>query len=227
MIDLSKLEEILGYKFKNKDLLLQAVTHSSYANEVLGDAAKDNERLEFLGDAVLDMVVSNILFKSEYDKAEGVLTKLRASIVCERSLAKISRALGFNNYILLGRGEEQNGGRLRDSIAADCVEAILGAVYIDSGFNATSKVVRNLFKDAISDAEAGKLPRDSKTVLQEKLQSIGPCKIEYVLLSEEGPDHDKSFKFAVCADGKQIGEGFGKSKKEAQANAAEVALKGL
>lgn len=227
MTDLTKLEEILGYKFTNENLLLQAVTHSSYANEVLGDAAKDNERLEFLGDAVLDMVVSNVLFKIERDKAEGELTKLRASVVCEKSLAKISKALGFNNYILLGKGEEQNGGRSRDSIVADCVEAIIGAIYVDSGFSAASKVVLSLFEDAIKDAEAGKLPRDSKTVLQEKLQSFGQCKIEYVLLSEQGPDHDKSFKFAVSVDGKQLGEGIGKSKKEAQANAAEAALKGL
>ena len=227
MTDLLKLEEILGYKFKNKNLLLQAVTHSSYANEVLGDAAKDNERLEFLGDAVLDMVISNVLFKSEYDKAEGELTKLRASIVCERSLAEISKARGFNDFLLLGKGEEQNGGRLRDSIIADCVEAIIGAIYTDSGFNAASTVVLKLFEDAINNAEAGKLPRDSKTELQEKLQSVGQHKIEYVLLSEEGPDHDKVFKFAVCVDGKQIGEGKGKSKKEAQTNAAEAALKGL
>lgn len=227
MTDLLKLEEILGYNFKNKNLLLQAVTHSSYANEVLGDAAKDNERLEFLGDAVLDMVISNVIFKSDYDKAEGELTKLRASIVCERSLAGISKAQGFNNFILLGKGEEQNGGRFRDSIVADCVEAIIGAIYIDSGFNAASTIVLKLFEDAIKNAEAGKLPRDSKTELQERLQSVGQCKIEYVLLSEEGPDHDKVFRFAVCVDGRQIGEGVGKSKKEAQANAAEAALKGL
>lgn len=227
MTDLNRLEEILGYQFKNKNLLLQALTHSSYANEVYGDAARDNERLEFLGDAVLDMVVSNILFKSEKDKAEGVLTKLRASIVCERSLAKISKAQGFNEFLLLGKGEEQGGGRVRDSIVADGVEAIIGAIYIDSGFSAASEFVTRLFNDAIKDAEAGKLPRDSKTELQEKLQASGNCQIEYILLSEEGPDHDKRFEFAVIANGKQIGKGQGRSKKEAQANAAEAALKGL
>ncbi len=227
MLELSGLEKILGYQFKNKSLLVQAVTHSSYANEMLGDAARDNERMEFLGDAVLNMVISIILFQSESDKAEGELTKLRASIVCEKSLAKISKEYGFYKYLLLGRGEEHSGGRNRDSIIADCVEAIIAAIYIDSGFNAASEVIKRLFKEAIDDAEAGKLPRDSKTVLQEKLQAVGPCAIEYKLLSEEGPDHDKSFRFSVCVDGKQIGEGQGKSKKEAQTNAAEAALKGL
>ena len=227
MTDLSKLEQILGYNFKDKNLLLQAVTHSSYANEVQNDASKDNERLEFLGDAVLDMVVSNILFKSEVDKAEGELTKLRASVVCERSLAKISKAYGFNEFILLGKGEELNGGRNRDSIVADCVEAIIGAIYIDDGFTTASQIVQKFFKDEIAFAEEGRLPRDSKTELQEKLQANGPCKIDYELVGESGPDHDKTFRFIVKVDGKQIGEGQGKSKKEAQANAAEAALKGI
>ena len=223
MNDLTKLEEILGYKFVVGEVLVRALTHSSYANEN-HDTHHDNERLEFLGDAVLDMVVSNILFSTEIDKAEGDLTKLRASVVCERSLAKISKQNGINNFILLGKGEEHCGGRSRDSIAADCLEAILGAIYVDGGYNAAYKVIKKLFEKEIKAAEAGKLPRDSKTELQELLQAVGPCEISYKLTNEVGPDHDKSFSYQVIANGKVIGEGIGKSKKEAQANAAEAAL---
>ncbi|MDO5441057.1 MAG: ribonuclease III [Bacillota bacterium] len=227
MMQLDKLEEILGYKFNNKALLHQAITHSSYANEIADGSVKDSERLEFLGDAVLDMVVSNVLFNQEMDKAEGDLTKLRAQIVCEKSLAAISREKGFGDFILLGKGEEHNGGRKRDSILADSVESIIGAIYIDSGFTAAAGVVTSLFEKTIEEAMAGKMPRDSKTELQERLQAHGPCTIEYKLESEDGPDHDKCFTFSVNVNGKQIGIGKGKSKKAAQASAAEAALKGL
>ena len=227
MIDLGKLEEILGYKFNNKDLLLQALTHSSYANESASHSMQDNERLEFLGDAVLDMAVSKVLYDREFDKAEGDLTKLRASIVCEASLAAISRQCKFNEFILLGKGEEHNGGRMRDSILGDCVESIIGAIYVDSGFAVASEVVSRLFKETIDNAMNGLLPHDSKTELQEKLQAHGPCTIEYKLEGEEGPDHDKSFTFSVYVDGKRLGIGKGKSKKAAQAHAAEDALRGL
>ena len=226
MEDLAKLEEILGYKFNNIALLNQALTHSSFANEI-GMPHCDNERLEFLGDALLDMVISIILFSSESDKAEGDLTKLRASVVCERALAKISKDKGINNFLMLGKGEEASGGRTRDSIVADAVEAIIGAIYLDGGFSAASNVVANLFDSALRDAEMGKLPKDTKTELQEILQAKGPCEIKYDLVSEEGPDHDKSFTFTVSANGKVIGDGKGKSKKEAQQKAAEAALRGI
>jgi len=223
---LDRLEEILGCKFNNKDLYLQALTHSSYANEI-GQPRVDNERLEFLGDAVLDMVVSNILFNSEIDKAEGVLTKLRASVVCEKSLARVSRDMGLNELIRLGKGEEQNGGRYRDSLIADCVEAIIGATYIDLGYTAAFGLVERMFATEIKEAEDGNLLRDYKTDLQELLQSRGPCDIEYVEVKEEGPDHDKSFTFSVKLNGEVIGTGSGKSKKAAQIKAAEAALRGI
>jgi len=209
MNDLSRLEEILGYNFKNKELLNQALMHSSYANEVYGDALKDNERLEFLGDAVLDMVISQILYSSESHKEEGDLTKLRASIVCEKSLAAISREHCLKDFLILGKGEESTGGRDRDSIIADGVEAIIGAMYLDSGLEAVIKLINNFFAEAINEAKAGKLNRDSKTELQELMQKDGPCQIEYILLDESGPDHDKLFTFAVFADGKKLGEGSG------------------
>ena len=227
MNDLLRLEEILGYNFKDRNLLNQALVHSSYANEVYGDALRDNERLEFLGDAVLDMVISQILYNSESHKEEGDLTKLRASIVCEKSLAEISRAHGLNNFLILGRGEELSGGRDRDSIIADGVEAIIGAIFIDSGIEAASDLIHRFFGGLIKQAKAGKLNRDSKTELQELMQQKGPCQIEYKLLAESGPDHDKTFTFAVYTDGIKLGEGSGKSKKLAQIAAAEVALKGL
>jgi ribonuclease-3 len=224
--DLSGLENILGYEFHNKKLLETSVTHSSYAHEAGLGAAADNERLEFLGDAVLGMVISNILYASMGESPEGDLTRLRAAIVCERSLAKISKDHGLNEYLKLGKGEEQSGGRERASIIADGVEAIIGASYLDSGFTAATKMVEKLFKDAIADAKAGNFPQDSKTKLQEMLQKNGPVQIEYRLLKEEGPDHAKLFTMAVYANGKELGCGRGKSKREAQMAAAEAALRG-
>ena len=223
MQKLEALEEIIGYSFKNKELLNRALTHSSFANEE--DPGYDNERLEFLGDAVLDMVISNKLFKELKDSREGDLTKLRAAVVCEKSLAKISKDKGINNYLRLGHGEEQSGGRTRNSIVADGMEAIIGAVYVDSGFLAASAMIERLFADAIKDAKEGKVIQDSKTKLQEKLQKNGPCNIEYRLIKEEGPDHAKLFTMAVYVNGKEEGTGTGKSKKEAQMAAAEAALK--
>lgn len=223
MQNLESLEEIIGYSFKNKELLIKALTHSSFANEE--EPGGDNERLEFLGDAVLDMVISNMLFKELKERREGDLTKLRAAIVCEKSLAKISKDKGINNYLRLGHGEEQSGGRTRNSIVADGMEAIIGAVYVDSGFTAATKMIESLFEEAIKDAKEGKVIQDSKTKLQEKLQKNGPCNIEYRLIKEEGPDHAKLFTMAVYVNGKEEGTGIGKSKKEAQMAAAEAALK--
>ncbi len=223
MQNLESLEELIGYSFKNKELLVKALTHSSFANEE--EPGGDNERLEFLGDAVLDMVISNMLFKELKERREGDLTKLRAAIVCEKSLAKISKDKGINNYLRLGHGEEQSGGRTRNSIVADGMEAIIGAVYVDSGFTAAAKMIESLFEEAIKDAKEGKVIQDSKTKLQEKLQKNGPCSIEYKLIKEEGPDHAKVFTMAVCVNGKEEGIGTGKSKKEAQMAAAEAALK--
>ena len=224
--DLALIEKILGYEFKNKELLVTAMTHSSYAHEKNLPKTADNERLEFLGDAVLGMVVSKILYDSLGESPEGDLTRLRASVVCERSLAKISLKSGLNNFLLLGKGEEQSGGRERAGIIADFIEALIGAVYLDSGFEEASALIGRLFASAIEDAKRGRTLRDSKTMLQEKLQQHGPVQIEYRLIKEEGPDHAKLFTVAVYAKGQELGCGTGRSKREAQMAAAEAALRG-
>ena len=225
-IDFEKLEKILSCKFNNKDLYLQAFTHSSYANEEYGDTSKSNERLEFLGDAVLDLIASDIFFAMDTSGMEGDLTKLRAFVVCEKALAEINRKYKFTEFLMLGHGEEMAGGRNRDSIAADCVEAIIGALYLDLGYAKTFEIIKPLLMDSVNKALEGNFYRDAKTVLQEKLQA-DKVQIEYRMLSEQGPAHDKTFVFAVYADKKKIGVGTGKSKKEAQTKAAEAALKGL
>ncbi len=222
--DIEELEEILGYTFKDESLLLTAVTHSSYANEAGRGSIRSNERLEFLGDAVLDMVVSRDIFTRMSDKAEGELTKIRASLVCERSLAQIGKRIGINRFMRLGRGEDGGGGRERDSIVADCAEAIIGAVYIDGGFAAASECVLRQMMPAIEAFASGKVVNDSKSELQELLQRSGTRDIEYSLVKEEGPDHAKVFTMSVSVDGKVIGTGTGRSKKLGEAAAASDAL---
>ena len=223
-MDNSKLEQLIDYEFCDKSLLLQALTHSSYANEKTGDASNGNERLEFLGDAVLETVISYYLFEKYTEKSEGELTKMRASLVCERSLGAAAKRIGLGNYMLLGRGEESGGGRKHVPILADCVEAVIGASYIDGSFAAASRVVYAFLRESIEDAANGIYFKDSKTQLQEVLQKSGSCNISYRISGEEGPDHAKSFTAEVYADGKLLGEGRGKSKKEAESAAAEDAL---
>ena len=228
MTPLSKLEEIIGYSFRDKALLQRAVTHSSYANEKLGSPSEGNERLEFLGDAVLGACVGLQLYHRYADKEEGTLTKMRASIVCERSLGNAGKKLGINEFLLLSRGEESGGGRERISIVADCVEAIIGAAYLDGGFDAANAVVRNCLGETADLCEHGKLPKDAKTTLQEVLSkrtcTQGDPGIRYEILSQTGPDHAKVFTAAVYAYGEPAGQGSGKSKKEAEQRAAAAAL---
>ena len=227
-MELSKLEQIIGYEFRDKQLLQRAMTHSSYANEKLGSPGEGNERLEFLGDAVLGTCVGLQLYNRYQNKEEGYLTKMRASIVCERSLGNAGKKLGINEFLLLSKGEESGGGRERISIIADCMEAIIGAAYLDGGFDAANAVVRKCLSETAHLCECGRLPKDAKTTLQELLShrasEDGDPQIRYEILSECGPDHAKIFTSAVYAYGKQAGEGSGKSKKEAEQQAAAAAL---
>ena len=224
MENIRQLERKIGYHFKDIDILKNAVTHSSYIKEH-DHREKSNERLEFLGDAFFDAVIGEELYRSFPEKEEGFLSRTRATLVCEKSLANEARHLGIGEYILLGNGEERNGGRHRESILADTMEAILGAVYLDGGFDAVKKTVLSLFENAIEDVKHGKyIIVDHKTALQEKLQSRGTTQIKYALLEETGPDHDKTFLVQLEVDGKPMTRGRGKSKKQAEQRAAEAML---
>ncbi len=223
--NLHQLEKSLRYKFKNKDLLMRALTHSSYANENKMKPIENNERLEFLGDSVISLMVSQYLYKKYPEYPEGDLTKIRAMIVCESSLAYAARKIELGKYILLGKGENITGGRERDSILADTLEAITGAIYIDSDFDCTNKVLLKKFEgDVIHASLKGSLFVDYKTELQERLQKDKNIKIDYRVYKEEGPDHDKIFFIKVYLNSREIGKGKGKNKKEAEQNAAKNAL---
>lgn len=224
--DIKELEKILQYEFRKPELLERALTHSSYANDVTGSASNSNERLEFLGDSILDAVVSVFLY-SNCEKAEGDMTKVRAAVVCEKSLAAVSRQFGLWEFLRLGRGEESTGGRKRDSIIADGVEAIIGAVFLDGGVDAAAKTVSYLMKDNMEEALAGRLFDDYKTAFQEAVQKDGHSEIKYVLISEQGPDHAKVFECAVCVNGREVGRGSGNSKKQAEQAAAKAAVMNL
>ena len=219
---LQELEEIIGVSFHSRSLLCQALSHSSYANEHRTQGIRDNERLEFLGDAVLELVSSRFLYL-EYPKlTEGDLTRLRASIVCEPTLAMCARQFGLPGYLLLGKGEEHTGGRKRDSIISDALEALIGAVYLDGGIDQADAFIRRFI---LNDIEHKKLFYDSKTILQEVAQREFPDEeLSYRLVSEEGPDHDKHFVYAVCIGSKTLGEGKGSTKKGAEMEAAYRAL---
>lgn len=220
------LEKIIDYRFHDASLLEAALTHSSYHNEGKVAERVNNERLEFLGDAIFDLVISDHLYHQRADVEEGQLTKLRALIVCERSLAECGLRLGVNRHLRLGRGEERNGGRTRISIIADAMEAVIAAIYLDGGLDAAKDFVLNSFQSTIEEALSGKIFVDFKTELQERLQVKGAAEILYRLDHEEGPDHNKTFYVSLWADGKRIGEGRGQSKKEAEQNAAKGALEG-
>lgn len=220
----SNFQRIIQYEFHNKDLLKNALTHSSYINEGKPCPAGNNERLEFLGDAILDAVISDYLYNRLGNVEEGELTKLRAVIVCERSLAVCGSRISIGSYLRLGKGEENSGGRNRGSIIADAVEAVIGAIYLDGGWNAVHEFVIRIFADLIEDALCGKLHMDYKTEVQERLQSHGETDICYVIEREEGPDHDKTFYANLIFRGNVIGSGCGRSKKEAEQQAAKQAL---
>ena len=216
--NLKKLEEKIGYNFKDSSFLRKAMTHSSYANEMHLPKYECNERLEFLGDAVLELVSSEFLFFNNTTMPEGELTKLRASMVCEPSLAFCARDIELGEYLLLGKGEEATGGRKRDSITADAMEALIGAIYLDGGFANAKEFIHSYI---LNDLENKKLFYDSKTILQEVVQAnFKKEEIIYKLTGEEGPDHDKSFFVAVYIADTKYGEGKGRTKKGAEQQAA-------
>jgi len=224
MCNIGQLEERIGYRFRDKALLKNAVTHSSYIKEH-NRGEKSNERLEFLGDAFFDAIIGEALYEIFPQEEEGFLSRARASLVCEKSLAKAAARLCVGEHLLLGNGEEKSGGRHRESILADTMEAIMGAVYLDGGFETVKAVVLEIFEEAIEDARHGKyIITDHKTALQEKLQSKGITDIRYVLLKESGPDHDKTFLVQLEVEGKPETSGSGKSKKQAEQRAAEAMM---
>ena len=214
-------QDAIGYTFTDIRFLHLAMTHSSYANEMKLPKSENNERLEFLGDAVLELVSSEYLFETRIYDREGSLTKLRASLVCETALAEAAACIRLPEFILLGKGEELTGGRNRDSVTSDALEALIGAIYLDGGYEPARLFIR---KFILNDIENKKLFIDSKTVLQEFAQSAG-YKPEYELISETGPDHCKEFTVSVKINGKVMGKGSGNSKKNAEQKAAYTAIK--
>lgn len=213
---LKELEAKIGYRFKNWKLFEQALTHSSYANERRLSKLGCNERLEFLGDAVLEIVSSEFLFEKFPEMPEGDLTKTRASLVCEPTLAYCAEEISLGSYLLLGKGEEATGGRGRNSVVSDAMEALIGAIYLDGGFANAKEFIHRFI---LNDMEHKKLFYDSKTILQEMVQSEGGTPV-YILLKEEGPDHNKSFEVAVLVGETEIGRGSGRTKKAAEQLAA-------
>lgn len=218
--NLSELMQTIHYEFENIDLLKNALTHSSYANEKCIKKYKDNERLEFLGDAVLELTSSDYIYKNYADMDEGRMTRLRASIVCEPTLAICARAIGLDKFVMLGKGEELTGGRKRDSIISDACEAVIGAIYLDGGFANAKEFIHRF---VLNDLENKQLFYDSKTILQELIQGRHE-QLSYELIDESGPDHDKQFTVAVLVDGERVSEGEGHTKKAAEQQAAYQAL---
>ena len=218
---LEKLQEVIGYQFRDPGLLTHALTHSSYANEKHWDKTRCNERLEFLGDAVLEVISSDFLFHTYESMPEGEMTKKRASLVCEPALAFCAREIDLGSFLLLGKGEEATGGRHRDSIVSDAMEATIGAIFLDGGFEPAKTFVLNYI---LNDIEHKQLFYDSKTILQELIQGETDEEIVYTILKEEGPDHDKSFWAQVSVGKKALGTGKGRTKKAAEQAAAYDAI---
>ncbi len=218
---LRRLEEKIQYCFRDQTLLRQALTHSSYSNEQKINRYPDYERLEFLGDAVLELVSSDYMFHENPRMSEGELTKRRSSIVCEPALAFCARQIGLERFILLGKGEEATGGRKRDSIISDVMEAVIGAVYLDSGIEEARNFIRRFI---LSDLEHKQLFYDAKTILQEEVQKENCGLLRYELIREEGPEHDKNFVVEALIGDRKAGTGTGHSKKAAEQQAAYAAL---
>lgn len=218
---IEKLERIIGYSFKDKLLVKRALTHTSFSNEQKINKNGDYERLEFLGDAVLELLSSEYIYLTNASMGEGTMTKLRAAIVCEPSLAQCANAFGLSEFIFLGKGESAMGGRKRDSIVSDVLEALIGALYLDGGMEEAKKFVH---KYILIDIENKQVMYDAKSSLQELVQKNKAGQIKYILLSESGPEHDKEFQCAVEIDGKRMGIGIGRNKKEAEQKAAAEAL---
>lgn len=221
---MTTLEEKLGYEFRDPALLENALTHSSCANESRG-RLQSNERLEFLGDSILGMVVADHLYRNHPDLPEGELTRTRAALVCEDSLVEVAEALRLGEYLHLGKGEESGGGRKRPSIQADAVEAVLAAVYLDGGIGSARKIIQQYI--LCREVEGLTSPRDYKTALQELVQRESGQVLKYRLTGEEGPDHDKRFFVEVDLNGSPVGTGSGRSKKEAEQMAAKAAIERL
>ena len=219
-----ELENLIGYTFKDISILKLALTHSSYSNDLKIGKLKNNERLEFLGDAVLELISSEALYDEYPSKSEGELTRMRASIVCEPTLAMCARDINLGDYLLLGKGEDRTGGRERESVVSDAFEALIGAIYLDSGFASAKEFV---MKFVLNDIEGKHLFYDSKTILQELIQKYYKERVEYILVEEKGPDHDKLFSVNAMFSGKLIGSGIGKTKKRAEQEAAYGAILSL
>ena len=215
--NVKELEEKIGYNFKDSHLLRHAVTHSSYVNEKHMKKADCNERLEFLGDAVLELISSEYLFFENQTMPEGELTKLRASMVCEKALAFCARDLELGSYLLLGKGEDATGGRFRESITSDALEALIGAIYLDGGFANAKEFI---LKYILNDLEGKRLFYDSKTILQEIVQREYGTVLSYRMLAEEGPEHDKHYTMQAMIGEQSAGVGTGRTKKAAQQMAA-------
>ncbi len=224
MESINNFEKNINYNFKNPALLKEALTHSSFSNERKENAVHNNERLEFLGDAVLSIVISDYLFKNHTDLPEGELTKIRSKIVCESTLGECSRRIDLGEYMFFGKGEEMTGGRKRTSILADAFEALIASIYLDGGIDNATRFIMTFMKDFIHNAINGKVFLDYKTHLQEIVQIRKDNKIKYEIIGEEGPDHCKLFYTQVKLNDIVIGYGKGRSKKEAEQEAAKMAI---
>jgi len=219
---INELQKKINYKFKKKELLIKSLTHSSFANEKNNTSSGNNERLEFLGDSLLGMSVALLIFNIKPELSEGKMTKLRAELVCERSLADIAAQLDLGSYILLGKGEKTGGGQSRPSILSDAFEALLGAIFLDGGFKPVEKLIAAHFTPLLNNPV--KNHKDYKTRLQEVVQEKRGQKLSYKITGEQGPDHNKQFTVEVKINDKTIGLGSGKSKKAAEQDAAKTAL---
>ena len=221
------LYEELGYTFRDPALILQAFRHSSYVNEQMGAGLEDNERLEFLGDAVLDLAVSHLLMEKNSGADEGDLSRFRSMVVDETGLHDVAGRLNLGSYLLLGRGEDQSLGRQKPSILADVTEALIGALYLDGGFDVTKKIIEKLFAPLLEKVRTDDLVQDFKSLLQEFTQQAFKSLPKYRLTEETGPAHDKIFRIALAVNGIVLAEGMGKSKKEAEQHAAKEAFSRL
>ena len=222
---IKELETAIGYRFRNITLLQNALAHSSYANERWHNSLMSNERLEFLGDSVLGMLVAEYLYRTFPDRPEGELTRMRADMVCEKTLASVANGLGLGAHLLLGKGEEQGGGRSRDSILADAVESVIAACYLDGGMDAALEFVKKFILVNVPVAKFHNT--DYKTALQELVQQKKNQTLVYTLVGESGPDHDKQFVVELTLNGESVGKGTGSSKKRAEQDAARTALEKL
>lgn len=224
---LKGLEEVIDYTFRDPGNLVLALTHSSYANEKKAPDLKSNERLEFLGDSVLNIITSDYIYRNYPELPEGEMTRTRAAIVCEASLMKCAEKIRLGEYLFLGKGEENTGGRNRASILSDAFEALIGAIYIDGGIDEARRFVLRYMKEIYPDIDGKDIFRDYKTMFQEIIQKQTDQRISYRILDETGPDHDKTFTAQVLVGDKPYGEGTGRSKKEAEQNAAKDAISNM